>query len=92
MENFRLRVFRETAGRLNVTQAAEALRLTQPAVTLQVKKLERDPGARLFDRAGGKAAPTAAGSRLLEYALRFEALYEAADARSGRWRASGAAR
>jgi DNA-binding transcriptional LysR family regulator len=40
MENFRLKVFRKVADNLNFRQAAEALYLTQPAVTVQIKALE----------------------------------------------------
>ena len=44
MENFRLKVFRTVADNLNFRQAAEALYLTQPAVTLQIKALEEELG------------------------------------------------
>jgi DNA-binding transcriptional LysR family regulator len=37
MENFRLTVFRSVARHLNFSRAAEALLLTQPAVTKQIK-------------------------------------------------------
>jgi DNA-binding transcriptional LysR family regulator len=40
MGNFRLKVFRTVADNLNFRQAAEALYLTQPAVTLQIKALK----------------------------------------------------
>ena len=43
MENFRLKVFRTVADNLNFRQAAEALYLTQPAVTIQIKALEEEP-------------------------------------------------
>ena len=47
MENFRLKVFRTVAEKLNFREAAEALLLTQPAVTLQVKALEEELSIRL---------------------------------------------
>ncbi len=78
MEDFRLKVFRSVAERLSFTHAAESLHLTQPAVTLQVKKLEQDLGVRLFDRTGGRVTLTEAGRVLLGYAQRIEVLYEAA--------------
>lgn len=78
MEDFQLRVFRVAAEKLNFTQAAEALYLTQPAVTLQIKNLEQDLGTRLFDRGGGKVRLTPAGAVLLDYARRIEQLYEEA--------------
>jgi LysR family transcriptional regulator, transcriptional activator of the cysJI operon len=74
MENFRLKVFRAVAEHLNFRKAAEHLFLTQPAVTLQIKALENDLGARLFDRTGGHIFLTAQGSVLLRYANRIAAL------------------
>jgi DNA-binding transcriptional LysR family regulator len=78
MENFRLKVFRAVAERLNFTQAAQALHLTQPAVTLQIKALESSLAVRLFDRTGGKVALTAAGELLLQYAWRIDELTDQA--------------
>jgi DNA-binding transcriptional LysR family regulator len=40
MGNFRLKIFRTVADNLNFRQAAEALYLAQPAVTLQIKALK----------------------------------------------------
>jgi DNA-binding transcriptional LysR family regulator len=45
--------------------AATRLGLTQPAVSLQVKHLERHLGIRLIERVGRRATPTAAGEELL---------------------------
>src|SRR5690606_3854906 len=42
------------------TRAAEVLKLSQPAVTKQVKSLEREMGAQLLTRAGRKVALTPA--------------------------------
>jgi len=79
MEDFRLKVFRAVAEQLNFTQAADALYLTQPAVTLQIKALEEDLGVRLFDRTGGRVRLTEAGVTLLDYAHRIAALYTEAE-------------
>ncbi len=68
MENFRLRVFRTVAARLNFRMAAEELLLTQPAVTQQVKALEVEMDTPLFDRSGGRVSLTPAGEALLPYA------------------------
>jgi DNA-binding transcriptional LysR family regulator len=68
MENFRLKVFRAVAKHLNFRRAAEELCLTQPAVTLQIKALEQDLGAQLFDRSGAHITLTPAGAVLLKYA------------------------
>lgn len=68
LENFRLTVFRKVAEQLSFRKAAEELYLTQPAVSLQIKALEDDLGALLFDRSGAQVRLTPAGARLLEYA------------------------
>lgn len=61
-----LTVFRTVAGCGSFTQAAHALGLTQPAVSLQVKQLEDQLGAQLFDRDGRTLALTAAGQSVLD--------------------------
>jgi DNA-binding transcriptional LysR family regulator len=58
--------------------AADRLELTQPAVSLQVRQLERRLGAPLVERVGRKARPTAAGAALLEHAPRIDAAVAAA--------------
>ena len=79
MENFRLKVFRTVADKLNFRQAAEVLYLTQPAVTQQVRALEDELGLQLFDRSGGKVALTTAGDRLLMHARGMADLAAAAE-------------
>jgi LysR family transcriptional regulator, transcriptional activator of the cysJI operon len=73
MENFRLTVFREVAHQLSFRKASEALNLSQPAVSQQIRALEEETGVRLFDRAtgdghGSQIALTEAGRVLLGYA------------------------
>jgi DNA-binding transcriptional LysR family regulator len=58
--------------------AAVRLRLSQPAVSLQVKHLERRMGVRLIERVGRRAVPTAAGEELLGHARRIDATVAAA--------------
>lgn len=75
MENFRLRVFRAVAEEMSFRKAAELLHLSQPAVSQQIRALEEECGARLFDRAGGEGhgtqiALTEAGRVLLRYATK----------------------
>ncbi|CAM4184506.1 LysR family transcriptional regulator [Comamonas aquatilis] len=48
------------------SQAAELMELSQPAVSLQLRQLERHLGTRLIERVGRRAVPTAAGRALLE--------------------------
>ena len=68
LENFRLTVFRKVAEQLSFRKAAEELYLTQPAISLQIKALEEELGAVLFDRSGSQVRLTSAGATLLEYA------------------------
>ena len=78
MENFRLKVFRAVARHLHFRRAAEELRLTQPAVTGQIRALEEELGTPLFDRTGGRVSLTPQGVILLEYADRLHQLSEEA--------------
>src|SRR5215469_16276979 len=52
--------------------AAARLNLTQPAISFQIRQLERRLGARLLERVGRRAQPTAAGRALLPYIYRIE--------------------
>lgn len=83
LENFRLKVFRTVAEQLNFRKAAEHLFLTQPAVTLQIKALEKDLGVRLFDRAAGRISLTPQGLVLLDYANKLAALVAEAERELG---------
>ncbi len=78
IENFRLKVFRTAARHLNFRRAAEELRLTQPAVTSQIKTLEEEVGVALFSRAGGRVILTPHGTKLLAYADQLHMLAEEA--------------
>jgi DNA-binding transcriptional LysR family regulator len=71
MADRRLQVFHAVAKHLSFTKAAEALFMTQPAVTFQIRQLEEHFDTRLFDRAHGRIALTAAGQVALEYAERI---------------------
>jgi DNA-binding transcriptional LysR family regulator len=62
------------------TAAAEALRVSQPAVAEQIRKLEQALGADLFVRAGRGVVPTEAGRAFAEHAARsLRAVEDAAD-------------
>lgn len=65
MEIYQLRAFVTVAKIGQLTRAAEALHVTQPAVTGQIKALEEELGVSLFDRRPGRIALTRAGERLL---------------------------
>src|SRR5579864_9488791 len=58
MPNRRLQVFRAVATHRSFTKAADALCMTQPAVTFQIRQLEEHFNTRLFDRANGRIALT----------------------------------
>ena len=60
------------------TAAAEQLRVSQPAVAEQVRKLEQALGADLFVRAGRGVVPTEAGRAFAEHAARSLHAVEAA--------------
>jgi DNA-binding transcriptional LysR family regulator len=51
--------------------AAARLNLTQPAISFQIRQLERRLGARLLERVGRRAQPTAAGRELLPHIHRI---------------------
>ena len=68
MADRRIQVFHAVAKNLSFTKAAEALFMTQPAVTFQVKQLEEHFNTRLFDRGSGRVSLTQAGEVVLGYA------------------------
>lgn len=68
MFNFRLRIFYSVAVHLSFTEAAEELYITQPAVTKNIKELERTLGITLFDRNRTGISLTKAGLILFRYA------------------------
>ncbi|MCR6494932.1 LysR family transcriptional regulator [Thermomonas sp. S9] len=63
-----LRAFCQVARLGSISRAAEALYLSQPAVTLQLQALERELGVRLFERSGRRLTPTREGELLYELA------------------------
>ncbi|WKB55335.1 LysR family transcriptional regulator [Eleftheria terrae] len=76
-----LRVFVEVARHLSFVRAAEALHLTPPAVTMQVKDLESAVGLQLFHREGRSVSLSTTGEYFLVYAKRLlGTLKEAEDA------------
>ena len=59
-----LRAFCQTARLGSVSRAAEALFVSQPAITLQLQALERELGIKLFERSGRRLVPTHEGEAL----------------------------
>ncbi len=62
-----LRVFESAARQLSFTAAAAELGTTQPAVSQQIKRLEKELGVRLFDRIHRGIALTEAGQLLQQH-------------------------
>ena len=61
MDFEQLRTFLEVSRLRSFSRAAEKLSVTQPAISAQIRSLETEVGARLFDRDGGKVTFTSAG-------------------------------
>lgn len=61
-----LRAFCYTARTGSISQAAEALFLSQPSVTLQIQALERDMGIKVFERRGPHISLTPEGEVLYQ--------------------------
>src|ERR687894_477210 len=65
----RLAVFRTVVERHSFSRAAEALSVTQPAVSAHIRALESAFGARLFDRRRRGAQLTEAGQAVHAFAV-----------------------
>ncbi|PNU03830.1 LysR family transcriptional regulator [Novosphingobium guangzhouense] len=81
IDQYLLRYFLAVAETGNFSRAARRVSVTQPTLSAGIAKLERELGARLFDRdrsrvRGGGVALTPAGSRFLVRARRIAAEYE----------------
>jgi DNA-binding transcriptional LysR family regulator len=76
MDTRQLAAFCAVVERRSFSQAAQRLGLTQPAVSLQVRALEKRLGRTLLDRSGRRVEPTEAGWRLYRGAQRLLALEE----------------
>ncbi len=67
LPNFRhLRAFRAVARRQSISQVAEDVHLSQPAITQAIAKLERRLGTPLFERRRDGMWPTEAGRTFLD--------------------------
>lgn len=74
-----LRAFHAVASEGSFTRAAEALRVTQPTLSGQVKALEETYGVRLLDRLGRRVVPTELGKALQEVTRRLFSAEEEAE-------------
>jgi LysR family transcriptional regulator for metE and metH len=74
-----LRVLAAVAKSGRITAAANALGVTPPAVTLQLKLLEQSVGLPLFDRSQAGLRPTDAGDYMMQLEARIEAALDECD-------------
>lgn len=81
-----LRSFVVVAEELHFSRAAERIQIAQPALSQQIKKLEREVGVELFHRTKRRVELSAAGTAMLEPARRT--LAEAATVRDVAQRAA----
>ncbi|TWF79801.1 DNA-binding transcriptional LysR family regulator [Pseudonocardia hierapolitana] len=70
MELHQLRYFVAVAREGSMTAAASSLFLAQPTLSIQIRKLEQEVGAKLFERLARRVVLTAAGKAFLEHAER----------------------
>lgn len=80
MEMHQLRYFAKVADLGNVTRAAEACHVSQPSLSQQISKLERELGQPLFERLGRGVRLTEAGKMFKRYSDQILSLTE--DART----------
>lgn len=81
MSDRRLQVFQAVVKHGSFTRAAEALFMSQPSVTFQIRQLEEQYRIRLLNRNTGNVTPTPAGELVLDYANRILALSDELDRR-----------
>ena len=67
MDFDQLETFLEVARHASFSRAAEKRFRTQPAISSQIRGIEEEVGAKLFDRSGGRVSLTAAGKAFLKY-------------------------
>ena len=72
----KLKTFVTVADLGSFSKASEILYITQPAVTQQIKALEKTVGAKLFQRQGGRMCLTEEGKRIYEIAKILLGSYE----------------
>jgi DNA-binding transcriptional LysR family regulator len=74
-----LTYFVAVAEHLSFSKAAEELHVAQPAISQQIRALEKELGVQLFDRVGKRVSLTDGGRALLPHARQILAAVEAAE-------------
>ena len=81
-----LRVFAAVARHLSFVRAAEELKITPPAVSMQIKELELEVGLPLFDRTSRRVSLTTVGEYVLAHTRRVLAAMRDAEDQVARFR------
>ena len=79
MDEHKLKVFCTVVETKSFSRASEIVRLTQPAVSLQIQALEEMFETKLFNRSGSDITLTKAGEIFYKYAQEINSLYMSAD-------------
>lgn len=87
-----MRIFQKIYETQSVTRAAEALHMTQPAVTRALQELEKYYGLRLFERLNRRLNVTEAGRRMYDYALHLTETFDTMEKSLRDWERQGVLR
>lgn len=87
-----MRIFQKIYETQSVTRAAEALHMTQPAVTRALQDLEKYYGLRLFERLNRRLTVTEAGRRMYDYALHLTETFDTMEKSLRDWERQGVLR
>lgn len=78
LDDFKLRVFLRVVESGSFTMAAKSLGISQPAVSQNINTLEKETGAKLFDRRSGELSLSPAGLTFKTYAEKIIYWYDSA--------------
>ncbi len=71
MELYQLKCFLEVAKQENISRAAETMHISQPALSISIRKLESEVGTELFHRKGRSIRLSARGRSIIPYVERI---------------------
>lgn len=78
MNDRKLRIFYEVAKHLNMSEVAQNLYISQPAISQAIHEIENELQVKLFDRIGKRLYLTNEGKIFLQYTRRVLNIYEEA--------------